>query len=196
MATSQRPPAQQQQMGGQSQLMCGGCRTMLLYPQGAHNVRCARCSHINPVNASTSSDMAQLSCSNPQCRVQLMYPRGAMQVQCSLCGTLNDAQHANQLGHVVCNGCQITLMYAYGAHSVKCAVCNCVTPVNNRTANQQGVGQHYQPVAQQQSGEDSLTRQESTKQEPLAIVVENPAGVDANGNTVQNVTLGLPGKDG
>jgi len=58
------------------------------------------------------------------------------------------------------------------------------------------VGQHYQPVVQQQSGEDSFTRQESTKQEPLAIVVENPSSVDANGNTVQNVTLGLPGKDG
>lgn len=166
------------------------------WSQGAHNVRCARCSHINPVNPPTSSDMAQLSCSNPQCRVQLMYPRGAQQVQCSLCGTLNDAQHANQLGHVVCNGCQITLMYAYGAQSVKCAVCNCVTPVNSRTGNQQGVGQHYQPVVQQQSGEDSFTRQESTKQEPLAIVVENPSSVDANGNTVQNVTLGLPGKDG
>ncbi len=121
----------------QQQLRCRGCQSMLMYPQGAQNVRCARCSVITPVS-SPSQDMAQIACSNPSCRVQLMYPRGAMHVQCSLCHTVNEAQQANRLGHVTCNGCHVTLMYALGAHSVKCAVCNAVTPVGQPGGGEQG----------------------------------------------------------
>ena len=127
----------------------------MFLPQGAHNVRCARCSHITTVPSAAppppapSNDMAQLACTNPHCRCQLMYPRGALQVQCSLCGTLNDAQQANQLGHVVCGGCQITLMYAFGAQSVKCAVCNHVTPAapqqHSRPPPQYQQQQYQQP---------------------------------------------------
>lgn len=92
-----------------------------------------------------------------------MYPRGATQVQCSLCGTMNDAQQANQLGHVMCSGCHVTLMYAYGAHTVKCAVCNAVTPVNSDTIVGGG-------GAQQQRKEDEGVQQHAT------VVVENPSG--------------------
>ena len=88
-----------------------------MFPQGAQNVRCARCGHITavPPAGGTSphpwlhptaelakwlshqpalfpgGDMAQLVCSSPTCRVVLMYPRGASQVQCSICGTVNCA---------------------------------------------------------------------------------------------------------
>lgn len=34
--------------GMQSQLVCSGCRNMLLYPRGAPNVRCAICNTITP----------------------------------------------------------------------------------------------------------------------------------------------------
>lgn len=34
--------------GMQSQLVCNGCRTILLYPQGATNVRCAICNTMTP----------------------------------------------------------------------------------------------------------------------------------------------------
>ena len=83
---------------------------MLLYPAGAQQVRCARCTTITAAPppqqhpAAAGGDMAQLCCSNAQCRVVLMYPRGAGQVQCSVCGNLNDATQSNQLGHVVCGG--------------------------------------------------------------------------------------------
>lgn len=143
---------------------------MLMYPQGAQNVRCARCSVITPV--SSTQDMAQLSCSNPACRVQLMYPRGAMHVQCSLCRTVNDAQQANRLGHVTCSGCHVTLMYALGAHSVKCAVCNAVTSVGQQQNQQHGgaIGGEEQHMAPQRT-----------------VIVENPSsGV---GDT--NVSLGV-----
>lgn len=57
---------------------------MLLYPAGAQNVRCARCSTITSVAPPPAADsMAQLCCSNAQCRVVLLYPRGAGQVQVS-----------------------------------------------------------------------------------------------------------------
>lgn len=94
-----------------------------------------------------------------------MYPRGATQVQCSLCGTMNDAQQANQLGHVLCSGCQVTLMYAYGARSVKCAVCNAVTPVNSETTVGGG---------STMSGGGSQHQQQ--QEQHATVVVENPSG--------------------
>ncbi len=56
---------------------------MLMYPAGAQNVRCARCTTITSVAAAPpqAESMAQLCCSNAQCRVVLLYPRGAGQVQ-------------------------------------------------------------------------------------------------------------------
>ncbi|KAH0698719.1 hypothetical protein KY284_012934 [Solanum tuberosum] len=33
----------------QSQLVCSGCRTILLYPRGATNVCCAVCNALTPV---------------------------------------------------------------------------------------------------------------------------------------------------
>lgn len=125
----------------QSQLACAGCRTVLLYPAGAQNVRCARCGHITSAAGGAgrgaprappppgADGLAQLVCSSPACRVVLMYPRGAARVQCSLCGAVNCAVAANAVGHAVCGGCSITLMFAHGASSVKCAVCNAVTAV-------------------------------------------------------------------
>lgn len=35
--------------GMQSQLVCSGCRSILLYPRGATNVCCALCNIITPV---------------------------------------------------------------------------------------------------------------------------------------------------
>ena len=183
--------------------------------QGAQNVRCARCSHVTPVPPPVNQDtMAQLQCNS--CRTVLMYPRGALQVQCSLCQTLNDAQQANQLGHVVCGGCQITLMYAYGAQSVKCALCNHVTPLatsrpppshqhqyapHHPSPYPPPTNQHsgrpptapYQPPhlqqQQQQQGNDSAMA--SNKPPVQAVLVENPPSLDESGNEIQNVSLGV-----
>lgn len=165
-------------------------------------MRCARCSHITSVPP-PATDMAQLACTNPHCRVQLMYPRGALHVQCSLCGTLNDAQQANQLGHVACGGCHTTLMYAYGAQSVKCAVCNHVTPVASRSGPPISPYQppHQQPVHQQQwpGGGPGMPSQSGASggdsSKPMqAVLVENPPTLDEGGNEVQNVALGLTPK--
>ena len=102
--------------GPQSQIRCGGCNILLLYPQGASNVRCSQCGHISPVsiaggrsegemiirpcdNVHLGPDSAQLVCSN--CRMLLVYPRGAGTVQCSICQTLNPANqvipHFNEM---------------------------------------------------------------------------------------------------
>jgi len=153
-----------------------------------------------------NSDMAQLCCHNPHCRVQLMYPRGALQVQCSLCGTLNDAQQANQLGHVVCGGCQITLMYAHGAQSVKCAACNHVTQVARPGGVRPPPHQHHvyqtqtSQQAQQQLPQSSSAPPEAAHSQQIsnppakpvqAVLVENPPTLDDGGNEVHNVSLGL-----
>ncbi|KAH7616915.1 hypothetical protein Ndes2526B_g09022 [Nannochloris sp. 'desiccata'] len=202
MQAPPRPP------GSQSQIICGGCRILLMYPQGAQNVRCARCSHVTPVPPPVNQDtMAQLQCNS--CRTVLMYPRGAMQVQCSLCQTLNDAQQANQLGHVVCGGCQITLMYAFGAQSVKCALCNHVTPLASRPPPSSQRPHHQPPPHhhalyppsnhhsgrppgvpyQPQQGQDSAVA--SINKPVQAVLVENPPSLDESGNEIQNVSLGV-----
>ncbi|KAL4323560.1 hypothetical protein GQ457_11G021090 [Hibiscus cannabinus] len=112
--------------GAQSQLVCSGCRNLLLYPVGATSVCCAVCNAVNPVPP-PGTEMAQLVCGC--CHTLLMYIRGATSVHCSCCHTVNLALEANQVAHVNCENCRMLLMYQYGARSVKCAVCNFVTSV-------------------------------------------------------------------
>ncbi|KAF1874402.1 hypothetical protein Lal_00029828 [Lupinus albus] len=119
--------------GAQSQLVCSGCRNLLLYPVGATSVCCAVCNAVTAVPPH-GTEMAQLVCGG--CHTLLMYTRGATSVKCSCCHTVNLALEAsnvhcntNQVAHVNCGNCMMLLMYQYGARSVKCAVCNFVTSV-------------------------------------------------------------------
>ncbi|KAH1250188.1 Protein LOL1 [Glycine max] len=144
------PPAN----GVQSQLVCSGCRNLLVFPVGATSVCCAVCNAVTAVpppgylkvqflpvisnqlimrqinqkhSCVTGTEMAQLVCGG--CHTLLMYIRGATSVQCSCCHTVNLALEANQVAHVNCGNCRMLLAYQYGARSVKCAVCNFVTSV-------------------------------------------------------------------
>lgn len=64
------------------QLICGGCRTLLVYPQGSHNVRCALCSFVTSVPPQ-GTQVAHTGCDG--CGVTLMYPAGAHAVKCARC---------------------------------------------------------------------------------------------------------------
>ncbi|TYH70497.1 hypothetical protein ES332_A05G120100v1 [Gossypium tomentosum] len=64
-----------------AQLVCGGCRTLLMYTCGATSVRCSCCNIINHVTA--SNPMAHINCGH--CRTTLMYPYGAASVKCAVC---------------------------------------------------------------------------------------------------------------
>ncbi|CAL9049201.1 unnamed protein product [Musa banksii] len=120
--------------GGQSQLVCSGCRNLLLYPLGATSVCCAVCSAVTAVPP-PGTEMAQLICGG--CHTLLMFIRGATSVQCSCCHTVNLALEANQVAHVNCGSCHMLLMYQYGARSVKCAVCSFVTSVGALPSTEQ-----------------------------------------------------------
>ncbi|PWZ56453.1 Protein LOL3 [Zea mays] len=64
-----------------AQLICGGCRTLLMYTRSADTVRCSCCNTVNlvrPVN-----NIAHVNCG--QCRTTLMYPYGAPSVKCAVC---------------------------------------------------------------------------------------------------------------
>ncbi|VAI21544.1 unnamed protein product [Triticum turgidum subsp. durum] len=64
-----------------AQLICGGCRTLLMYTRNADTVRCSCCSTVNlvrPVN-----NIAHVNCG--RCRTTLMYPHGAPSVKCAIC---------------------------------------------------------------------------------------------------------------
>ncbi|RWW68244.1 hypothetical protein BHE74_00024246, partial [Ensete ventricosum] len=87
--------------GGQSQLVCSGCRNLLLYPQGAKSVCCAVCRAVTTVpppemfEFAAGTEMAQLICGG--CHTLLMYIRGASSVQCSCCHTVNLALEGKQV---------------------------------------------------------------------------------------------------
>ncbi|GMN58806.1 hypothetical protein TIFTF001_027904 [Ficus carica] len=64
-----------------AQLICGGCRTLLMYTRGATSVRCSCCHTVNL--APGSNQVAHVNCGN--CRTTLMYPYGAPSVKCAVC---------------------------------------------------------------------------------------------------------------
>ncbi|KAI5572035.1 hypothetical protein POPTR_011G154800v4 [Populus trichocarpa] len=163
----------------QSQVVCRGCRSLLLYPSGATNVCCALCSTVTSIPA-PGMDLAQLICRG--CRTLLMYARGATTVRCSCCHIVNFAPVGpNQVAHVNCGNCQTTLMYPNGAPSVKCAVCHYVTNIS--TANVR-----VPLPANRPSGIGGTMPSTSTTQ---TVVVENPMSVDESGKLVSNVVVGV-----
>lgn len=112
--------------GVQSQLVCSGCRNLLLYPMGATSVCCAVCnavttvpppggpSHSMPRNYRKIKSMKIQNCSENEshmfiagtemaqlvcggCHTLLMYMRGATSVQCSCCHTINLAMEGDNI---------------------------------------------------------------------------------------------------
>uniref|UniRef100_A0A2P2JQQ3 Protein LSD1 isoform X2 n=2 Tax=Rhizophora mucronata TaxID=61149 RepID=A0A2P2JQQ3_RHIMU len=155
----------------QSQLVCNGCRSLLLYPRGASNVCCALCNTITPVPP--GMEMAQLICGG--CGTLLMYTRGANSVRCSCCHTVNRAPVA----HISCGNCRTTLMYPHGAPSVKCAVCHYITNVASARV----------PLpASRPNDNGGMMPSTSTTQ---TVVVENPMSFDESGKLVSNVVVGV-----
>ncbi|KAF3330343.1 protein LOL1 [Carex littledalei] len=69
------PPAN----GAQSQLVCSGCRNLLLYPIGAASVCCAVCSAVTSVPP-PGTEMAQLVCGG--CHTLLIGDYGYLQRIC------------------------------------------------------------------------------------------------------------------
>ncbi len=179
--------------GAQGQLVCGGCHTLLVYPQGASNVRCALCSSVTSVPTTTEM-MAQLICGG--CRTLLMYMRGATSVQCSCCHTVNLAMEAPPMAHINCGGCGTTLMYAYGAQSVKCALCQYVTSIAMPSMRMPlPAQQQHRPSAPQQQHPLPLpppvAPASSAQSHTQTVVVENPMTLDESGKLVSSVAVGV-----
>ncbi|KAG6581500.1 Vacuolar protein sorting-associated protein 2-like 2, partial [Cucurbita argyrosperma subsp. sororia] len=165
----------------QSQLVCSGCRSILLYPGGATNVCCALCSTVTSVPP-PGTDMAQLICGG--CRTLLMYARGATSVRCSCCHTVNLAPATNPVAHVNCGNCRTTLVFPYGAPSVKCAICHYVTNV--------GMSNVRVPIpVHRRNGTLSSGMPPSSSSQSQTVVVENPMSVDESGKLVSNVVVGV-----
>ncbi|KAK8500317.1 hypothetical protein V6N12_068804 [Hibiscus sabdariffa] len=165
----------------QNQLVCSGCRSILLYPRGATNVCCALCNTVTQVPP-PGMGMTQLICGG--CRTLLMYARGGTSVRCSCCHTINLAPASNQIAHINCGHCRTTLMYPYGAPSVKCAVCQYVTNV--------GMGNARVPFSVNRPNQiASSTGTMPSTSSSQTVVVENPMSVDESGKLVSNVVVGV-----
>ncbi|KAL1829466.1 hypothetical protein ACET3Z_007878 [Daucus carota] len=173
-------------MAMQSQLVCNGCRTILLYPRGAANVCCAVCNVVTSVPP-PGLEMSQLICGG--CRTLLMYTRGASSVRCSCCHTVNLVPASGQVAHVNCCSCRTTLMYPYGAPSVKCAVCHCVTNVN--MGNARVPIPALRPGGAATSASTTSTSPATPRPQNQTVVVQNPMSVDESGKLVSNVVVGV-----
>ncbi|TKY60188.1 LSD1 protein [Spatholobus suberectus] len=170
----------------QSQLVCNGCRSLLLYPRGATNVCCALCNTITSVPP-PGMEMSQLYCGG--CRTLLMYTRGATSVRCSCCQTVNLVPASSQVAHVHCGNCRTTLMYPYGAPSVKCALCHYITNVSMNN------GRLPIPAHRSNGTTNAGTLPSTSTSMPQSqsqtVVVENPMSVDSSGKLVSNVVVGV-----
>ncbi|XP_026395616.1 protein LOL2-like [Papaver somniferum] len=180
----------------QSQLVCSGCRSVLLYPRGAANVCCAICNTITaPTVPPPGMDMSQLTCGG--CRTLLMYARGATSVRCSCCHTINlarppaPAPAPNPVAHVNCGRCHITLMYPYGAPSVKCAVCQYVTSTGMSAPTPNSNGQVNRPNWSSTTPTPMPSTSAAMRTHSQTVVVENPMSVDESGKLVTNVVVGV-----
>eukprot|EP00268_Persea_americana_P039133 TRINITY_DN3874_c0_g1_i3.p1 TRINITY_DN3874_c0_g1~~TRINITY_DN3874_c0_g1_i3.p1 ORF type:complete len:120 (-),score=9.89 TRINITY_DN3874_c0_g1_i3:54-413(-) len=81
-------------IGARRQLVCSGCRNLLLYAPGATSVCCSVCNVVTSVPPS-GAQMAQLICGG--CHTQLMYVRSANSVQCPCCHTVNLALEGEEV---------------------------------------------------------------------------------------------------
>ncbi|XP_019415968.1 PREDICTED: protein LSD1-like isoform X2 [Lupinus angustifolius] len=168
----------------QSQVVCNGCRNILLYPRGATNVRCALCNTITSVPP-PGMEMSQLYCGG--CRTLLMYAHGATSVRCSCCHTVNLVPASNQVSHIHCGNCRTTLMYPYGAPSVKCALCHYITNTTNGRLPNPG----QRTNGPTNPGTVSSTPTSMPHSQSQTVVVENPMSVDSSGKLVSNVVVGV-----
>ena len=64
-----------------SQLVCGGCRTLLVYIRGASSVQCSCCHTVNL--SMETGQVAHINCGG--CGMTLMYAFGAQSVKCAIC---------------------------------------------------------------------------------------------------------------
>ncbi|KAK1260600.1 Protein LSD1 [Acorus gramineus] len=170
----------------QSQLVCAGCRRILLYPRGATNVCCAVCSTITGTPCA-GVPMAQLVCAG--CRTLLMYTDGATSVRCSCCQTINLARPDCLVGQVNCGNCHTTLMYPYGAPSVKCAICHYVTNIEVCRDMRIPI-----PVNRPNGTVPTPPSTSASNASSQTVVVENPMSVNESGKLVSNVVVGVTTK--
>ncbi|GAY33820.1 hypothetical protein CUMW_008170 [Citrus unshiu] len=146
-----------------AQLICGGCRTLLMYTRGATSVRCSCCHTVNLAPALWPSR------GGPR-----IVPRG---------GPHTTSRAPNQFAHVICGHCRTTLMYPHGAPSVKCAVCQYVTNVNMANARV--------PLPANRPNGTAIPGTLPSTSMTQTVVVENPMSVDESGKLVSNVVVGV-----
>jgi LSD1 subclass zinc finger protein len=111
------PPLAAAGAGAQAQLTCGGCRTLLMYPQVCH----ARPTRAPPARAPLTGPAA------PRARPPLPAAvQGAQAVRCARCAHITPAPPpAPDMAQLTCTNpaCRVALMYPRGAAQVQCSLC-------------------------------------------------------------------------
>ncbi|KAG6790695.1 hypothetical protein POTOM_006858 [Populus tomentosa] len=135
----------------QSQVVCRGCTSVLLYPSGATNVCCALCSSVTSITSPgdgcfeellIEKVIANVSTWGNNCEMLLLpCSERCTRLTYLVCIITTDSLAwffflwykgvgYNQAAHVNCGNCRTALMYPNGSPSVKCPVCHYVTNVS------------------------------------------------------------------
>ncbi|XP_078162715.1 protein LOL2-like isoform X2 [Carex rostrata] len=166
-----------------SQIVCSGCRSLLIFPAGAPTVLCGACNTVMTVYPQ-GGGMDQIVCAG--CRTPLMYNRGATSVQCACCQTVTSVATENN-ALVNCGQCNTTLMFPHGAQSVRCSRCNYITNITSGAGLTPIAGPRPTDITQG----PPTTTQASPQTNNVTVVVENPMTVDGDGKLVSNVAVGI-----
>ncbi|KAE8655716.1 Protein LOL1 [Hibiscus syriacus] len=187
----------------QSQLVCSGCRSILLYPRRATSVRCALCNTITP----TGMEMAQLICGG--CRTLLMYTRGATSVRCSCCHTINIAPVKQVIVRWIPRRCNSEAdklakegIGLGGVASLKqiqewieqlLLIENCIGRFTRSLLSipHFQMGNVRVPPPVNRPNETAASGSKPSTSPSLTVVVENPMSVDESGKLVSNVVVGI-----
>lgn len=136
-----------------AQLICGGCRTLLMHARGAASVRCSCCHTVNLVPGMILMDCNYVygawsfyDVHLKRFSITLLMLERLHMFSMFIWLLLNDGIAApaaaasaapppahNNIAHVNCGNCHTMLMYPAGAPSVKCAICHFITNVNVST---------------------------------------------------------------
>ena len=109
-------------------MLCSGCHTLLAYPQGAQNVRCARCSHITPVPPPAGRPLPPLGSGAMRAVQAAQHPTccsRAPSARLVAPDALMLPAAGPNMAQLVCTNpqCTVVLMYPRGAAQVQCSVC-------------------------------------------------------------------------
>lgn len=175
-------------------LRCAGCDTALSHAAEATHVRCAVCDTVNVASARGGGEgnhqqphqpsPRRLSGERPSSSTLPTYQQATIPMLLQG-AALRERPVRTVMAYTECAGCLCTLMYPRGAASVQCAACGTVSSVALTSFD--GSGGSNGSFSRASPGVKPKRAMTSKN----LVVIENPPTLDARGNVVSYIAVGL-----